>query len=150
MQSKEYSNLICKALHHAICLESYPKALIDVYINIIEENGTTLSHAIMAASIALADAGIQMLDIVTSCSLVYNDELSLIDPINSELHHPDIYGRLTVAYLPSLNQVSGLIKDGEQDVDESIGAINACIEGCLRVHSVMKECLVKVTMDEEG
>jgi len=147
VQSKEYSNLICEALHYAICLESYPKAQIDVYINIIEENGDTLSHAIMAASVALADAGIQMLDVVTSCSLVYNDELSLLDPGNTELLHPNIFGSLTVAYLPSLNQVSALIKNGEQDLDDSIKSINVCIEGCLRVHSVMKECL-QVTMDK--
>jgi len=150
VQSKENANLICQSLRRAVCLESYPKAIIDVFINILEENGTTLSYAIMAASIALADAGIQMLDIVTSCSLVYNEELSLLDPKNSELQHPSMYGRLTVAYLPSLNQVSGLVKDGEQDVDETIRAISTCIEGCLRVHSVMKECLVKATMDEEG
>ena len=104
----------------------------------------------MAASVALADAGIQMLDVVTSCSLVYNEDVSLIDPQNSELLHPEIFGSLTVSYLPSLNQVSGLVKNGEQEVDESIKAINSCIEGCLRVHSVIKECLVKVTVDENG
>lgn len=103
----------------------------------------------MAASIALADAGIQMLDIVTSCSLVYNDDISLLDPVYTELQHPSIFGRLTLSYLPSLNQISGLIKDGEQDVDETIRGINTCIEGCLRVHSIMKECLVKATLDEE-
>jgi len=146
-QSKEYSNIIRSALHYAVCLEEYPKAQIDVYVNIIEENGDTLSHAIMAASIALADAGIQMLDLVTSCSLVYNEDVSLLDPGHKELLHPDVFGSLTVAYLPSLNQVCGLIKKGEQDVDESIRSINMCIEGCLRVHSLMKDCLVKVAVD---
>ena len=148
-QSKEYSNLIRSALHYAVCLEEYPKAQIDIYVNVIEENGDTLSHAIMAASIALADAGIRMLDIVTACSLVFNEDNALLDPAGRELTHRDVFGSVTVAYLPSLNQVCGLVKRGEQDVDESIRSINTCIEGCLRVHSVMKDCLLKVAMVEK-
>lgn len=148
-QNKEHSNLIQSALDYAVCLDAYPKAQIDVHINVLEENGDTLSHAIMAASIALADAGIQMLDIVTSCSLVYNNDILLMDPCSAEIRHPDVFGSLTVAYLPSLNQVSGLIQNGEQEVDESIKAINMCIEGCLRVHSVMKQCLLQVATQKE-
>ena len=54
---------------------------------------------------------------------------------------------LTIAYLPSLNQVSCLIKDGEQSIDDSIASVNKCIEACLRLHSVMKDCLVTSTID---
>lgn len=141
-QSKEYSGLIIEALHSAICLDSYPKAQIDVYINVLEDNGNTLSHAIVAASVALADAGIEMLDLVTSCSAVFNDKLMLTDPTNEEINHADVFGNITVAYLPSLNEISCLLKDGAQDVNDSISSINSCIESCLRIHSVMKECLV--------
>ena len=148
--SKEYSSLITEALQCAVCLNSYPKAQIDVYINVLEDNGNTLSHAIVAASVAIADAGIEMLDLVTSCSLVFNDKVTCIDPDNIEALHPDINGSLTVAYLPSLNQISCLLKDGEQDVDESITVINTCIEACLRVHEIMKECLVRSASDKDG
>lgn len=149
--NKEYSNLIRSALHHAICLDAYPKAQIDVHINVIEEEGNVLSHAIMVASTALADAGIQMLDVVTSASLVHSatDNVRLLDPTHGEMVHPDVCGGVTVAYLPSLNQVSGLLHNGEQEVDETIKGINMCIEGCLRVHSLMKECLLQVAREKE-
>merc|ERR1711973_704416 len=148
--NKEYSNLIRSALHHAICLDAYPKAQIDVHINVIEEEGNVLSHAIMVASTALADAGIQMLDVVTSASLVHSatDNVRLLDPTHGEMVHPDVCGGVTVAYLPSLNQVSGLLHNGEQEVDETIKGINMCIEGCLRVHSLMKECLLQVAREK--
>ena len=104
----------------------------------------------MAASIALADAGIRMLDMVTACSLVFTEggETALLDPGSGEVGHRGVCGGLTVAYLPSLNQVCGMVKHGEQDVDETIQSINSCIEGCLRVHSVMKDCLLKVAQQK--
>lgn len=139
--SREYSEIIIESLSCAVCLESYPKAQIDVYVKVLEDNGNTLSHAMVAASVALADAGIEMLDLVTSCSAVYNDAVMLNDPSNFELTHRDILGKVAIAYLPSLNQISCLLKDGEQSTEESIKSVNACIESCLRVHSIMRECL---------
>ena len=145
--SKEYSNIIVESLSSAICIDSYPKTFIDIYITVLEDNGNTLCHAIMASSVALADAGIEMVDLVTSSSLVFNDKVLCMDPTLKERLHPSIMGSLTIAYLPSLNQVSCLIKDGEQSIDDSIASVNKCIEACLRLHSVMKDCLVTSTID---
>ena len=92
----------------------------------------------MASSVALADAGIEMVDLVTPSSLVFND----IDPTLKERLHPSIIGSLTIAYLPLLNQVSCLTKDGEQSIDDSIASVNKCIEAYLWLHFLMKDCLV--------
>lgn len=56
----------------AVRLELLPKSAIDVYITVLENYGTSscLAAAIIAASTALADAGIEMLDQVTACSAV--------------------------------------------------------------------------------
>lgn len=60
----------------------------------------------MASSVALADAGIEMVDFLTPSSLVFND----MDPTLKERLHPSIVGSLTIAYLPLFNQVSCLTK----------------------------------------
>ena len=138
----EYSSVITESLISAVCLNSYPKSQIDVYINVLEDDGNTLSYGIVAAAIALADAGIEMTDLVTSSSLVFNDDFYCLDPTESEQCSKNIIGKMTVAYLPSLNQISCLLQDGEVDVDKSVGMINTCIEGCLRMHELMKDCLV--------
>jgi len=148
-QSKELSSIIVEALSSAICIESYPKAFIDIYINVLEDNGNALSHAIIASSIALADAGIEMLDLVTSSSMVFNDKIECLDPTAKELNHPSIVGSLTLGYLPSLNQISCLLKDGEQSVDKDVMCVTTCIKSCLRVHSVMKDCLVESTIEKK-
>lgn len=150
--SAEYSNFIADALISAVSLDAYPKSQIDVYINVLEDNGNTLSYAIMAAAVALADAGIEMVDLVTSTSLVFNDKLSCLDPDANEETNSDMNGHMTVAYLPSLNKISCMLQNGELDVEQSIRFVNTCLEGCLRVHAVMKDCLQRAaaSQPEEG
>jgi len=149
--STEYSNFIADSLMSAVCLDAYPKSQIDVYVNVLEDNGNTLSYAITAASVALADAGIEMVDLVTSSSLVFNDDVFCLDPDSSEQKHKDVYGKMSIAYLPSLNKISCLLQDGAAVVERSIELVNTCLEGCLRVHDVMKECLLKApNTDEES
>ena len=149
--STEYSNFITDSLVSAVCLDAYPKSQIDVYINVLEDNGNTLSYAITAASVALADAGIEMVDLVTSASLVFNRDAALLDPdANEEQAGTD--GTMSLAYLPSLNKVSCLLQDGVADVARSVDLVNTCLEGCLRVHGVMKECLLRASssLDDNG
>ena len=48
----------------------YPKSQIDVYVTILEDDGCTLACALTVAGLALADAGIQMFDLLVGASLV--------------------------------------------------------------------------------
>jgi len=64
--------IIQQAFLPAVRLNLYPKSSIDIYITVIENDGTTacLAAAITCASIALTDAGIQMYDLVAAASAV--------------------------------------------------------------------------------
>ena len=75
-EEKGLSNTLVQALTPAVRLELLPKSAIDVYITVLENDGTSscLAAAIIAASTALADAGIEMLDQVTACSAVSHIE----------------------------------------------------------------------------
>jgi exosome complex component MTR3 len=69
-EEKDISQLILAALVPAIKLENYPKSLIDIYITVLENGGTQscLAAGITASSVALATAGIEMLDLVAASS----------------------------------------------------------------------------------
>lgn len=56
----------------SVRLELLPKAAIDIYITIIENDGIEgcIAAGAIAASTALADAGIEMVGLVVSCSAV--------------------------------------------------------------------------------
>lgn len=67
---------INQALLSAVRMELLPKSTIDVYLTVLENDSTeaTIASGIITASAALADAGIEMLGLVTACcgvSLVY-------------------------------------------------------------------------------
>lgn len=63
---------IHQALVSAVRLELFPKSTIDVFITVIENDGIEgcIASGSIAASTALADAGIEMLALVVSCSAV--------------------------------------------------------------------------------
>lgn len=54
-------------------LEEFPKSTVDVYVCVLEAAGGELPAAVCAASLALADAGIAMRDLVAACSVVRAD-----------------------------------------------------------------------------
>lgn len=64
------------AVHQAIVpsvrLETFPKSTIDIFITVIETDGTEgcVAAGSIAASTALADAGIEVIGLVVSCSAV--------------------------------------------------------------------------------
>ena len=142
-QDKEYSNLVIQALEAAVCLETFPKAQVDIYINVLQDDGNVLASSIICASVALANAGIEMFDLVSACSLVYDDQNFVIDASCDEINTPHSHGTMIVGYLPSMNLISCLVQDGDMEADRSIAATKACIEGSIRIYAIMQESLVK-------
>ena len=60
----EISKVIKEALLPAVMLEKFPRTAVDVYIEVLQADGGTRCAALDAASVALADAGIPMRDMV--------------------------------------------------------------------------------------
>lgn len=58
------------ALAPSLRLEAYPKSLWQLCAFVVEDDGSALPSLINCASLALADAGVQMFDLVASCSVV--------------------------------------------------------------------------------
>lgn len=71
-EDRSVAVLIQQALTPSVRLELLPKAVIDIFVTVIENDGTEgcVAAASLAASTALADAGIEMLGLVASCSSV--------------------------------------------------------------------------------
>ncbi|XP_078383805.1 exosome complex component MTR3-like isoform X3 [Oculina patagonica] len=122
--------------------EKFPKAQVDIYITVLENDGNALPAGIICASLALGEAGIEMYDLVSSCSLVQKSATSLMDPTFQESSSLEVDGKVTVAFLPTMNVVSGLLQDGELTHEQSIKAVKCCMEGCARTYPVLQDALV--------
>ncbi|KAI8076460.1 ribosomal protein S5 domain 2-type protein [Gilbertella persicaria] len=143
-EEKEFSQILVESLTPAVRVELLPKSAIDIYVTVLENDGTSscLAAAIIASSVALADAGIEMLDQVTACSTVLTkDQGILMDGTDYEETHKE--GSLVLSYMPSLNEVTHILQTGRSDSAISSKAIEQCIDGCSKIYSVMSNSLLQ-------
>ena len=144
----ELSKVIRQALEPAVFLEYYPKTSIQVYIEILQADGGTRCAGITTASLALADAGIPMRDLVVACAAGKADGKLIVDLSDTE----DKVGEadVPVAFMPNLNAITLLQMDGSLSVDEFENAINMALDGCKQLYVLQKEALKSkyVTVEE--
>nr|GMC58337.1 exosome complex component RRP41 homolog [Ipomoea batatas]GMC68517.1 exosome complex component RRP41 homolog [Ipomoea batatas] len=85
-RSTEISLVIRQTMEACILTHLMPRSQIDIFVQVIQADGGTRSACINAATLALADAGIPMRDIVTSCSAGYLNSTPLLGkPIDNFL-----------------------------------------------------------------
>lgn len=147
-QDKDLSLMLHESLQPALCLHKYPRSQIEVNVMVLENSGSVLAHAVTCASVALADAGIEMYDLVLGCSIRQDGASYVVDPSYMEENScssvsSENQGRLTVAFLPSLNQISGLQSDGEMTEDTLTAGVRTCIEGCYKLYPVIQKVLAR-------
>ncbi|XP_020231395.1 exosome complex component RRP41 homolog isoform X2 [Cajanus cajan] len=78
-RSTEISLVIRQTMEACILTHLLPRSQIDIYVQVLQADGGTRSACINAATLALADAGIPMRDLVTSCSAGYLNSTPLLD-----------------------------------------------------------------------
>ncbi|KAI9598560.1 ribosomal protein S5 domain 2-like protein [Syncephalis fuscata] len=161
-QEKEFSQIIVQALTPSVRLDRLPKSVVDLYITVIENDGTAscLAAAITAASVALADAGVEMLDLVAATSLGYVNQQLLVDCSADEEAYQQQSGwtgteedigtaDLVLAYMPSLGQVTHLLHRGPVDWSPMAAAVEQCIDISTKVHAVMVHCLQERSQQQQ-
>jgi len=140
-RSVEISKVIRDALSPAIFLEKYPKTKIDVYIEITNANAGTRTAAITAAAVALADAGIEMRDLVASVAGGKADGQLMLDLFEPE----DNFGEadVPIAVLPRTGEIALLQMDGDLTKDELKKLLEMGKKACEEIYAKQKEALKK-------
>jgi exosome complex component RRP41 len=138
-RENELSKVIRDALLPSLFAENYPRTGVDVYIEVLQADGGTRCASITAASLALADAGLPMRDLVVACAAGKVDNKIALDLMDTE----DKIGAadVPVAYMPNLNAVTLLQMDGKLTPKEFGEAIKMAIEGCKKIYDIQKEAL---------
>ncbi len=140
-RSIEISKVIREALTPVVFLEEFPKTAIDVHIEVIQADASTRVAGLNAASLALADAGVSMRDLVAACTAGKFQGNIILDVAGKE----DTEGELDlpVAYYPKKNKITLLQMDGITDREEIKKIIALAVQGCERVYDVQKKALRK-------
>lgn len=147
-RSIEISKITAEALEKVVLTEMYPRASIDVYIEILQANAGTRCAGLTAASVALADAGIPMRDIVPAIAAGKADGHVLLD-LNKE---EDNYGQadVPIAIVPSTDEIVLLQMDGNMTRAEFDHAIELAVNACHEVHDLQVDALKRRYSKQEA
>src|SRR3989339_2254242 len=88
-RSKEISLVTQMALLPVLNLDEYPNSVVDVFIELPQTEAGSRCAGICAASMALADAGLVMKDLVSAVSVGRGDDKLLVDLDYSEESYKD-------------------------------------------------------------
>ncbi len=136
----ELSKVIREALEPAVFTEYYPRTSIDIFIEVLQSDGGTRCAGITAASLALADAGIPMKDLVASVAVGKVDGVVVADLCDVE----DKYGEadMPVALMPKFGEITLLQMDGNLSQSEFEQALQLAVESCQTIYGKQREALL--------
>ncbi|GMN24831.1 hypothetical protein TIFTF001_000718 [Ficus carica] len=144
---EDFSSMLHKALEGAIILETFPKTTVDVFALVLESGGSDLPVVISCASVALADAGIMMYDLVASVSVSCLAKNLVIDPMLEEESYQD--GSLMLTCMPSKYEVTQLTITGEWSAAKINEGMQLCLDACSKLANIMRSCLKEAASGSE-
>ncbi|XP_011627119.1 exosome complex component RRP41 homolog isoform X1 [Amborella trichopoda] len=146
-RSSEISLVIRQTMEACILTHLMPRSQIDIYVQVLQADGGTRSACINAATLALADAGIPMRDLITSCSAGYlvNTPLLDLNYVEDSAGGPD----LTVGILAKMDKVTLLQMDAKLPMHIFEKVMQVAMEGCRAVAQYIREVLLENTKELE-
>jgi exosome complex component RRP41 len=137
----EISKVIREAIQPALILEDYPRTAIQIYVEVLQSDGGSRVAGITAAALAVADAGINMRDLVVGCAVGKVDGKVVLDLNDTE--DKEGSGDMPFAFMPNYNQVTLLQLDGLFTPAEFKQALEMATEGAKKVYAFQREALLK-------
>jgi len=137
----ELSKVIREALEPTIFTELYPRATIDIFIEVLQADGGTRTAGVTAAALAVADAGIPMRDLVAAVAVGKVEGVIVLDVDELE----DKYGEadMPVAMMPAFNEVTLLQLNGVLTPTEFKKALELATKGIQEIYKLQREALRK-------
>ena len=149
-RSKEISMVSQKALNSVVDLVDFPNTVVDVVVELPQTDAGSRCAGICAASIALADAGVPMKDMVAAVAAGVVDNTVCLDLSYEEEHYPDFtkekldsehVADIPVACIPSTGEITLLQMDGVMNKDQLIEAINLAKEKCKEIVEIQRNAI---------
>jgi exosome complex component RRP41 len=137
----EISKVIREALEPALLLEDYPRTAIDVYIEVLQSDGGSRVAGLTAGALALADAGINMRDLVVGCAVGKVDDQLALDL--SDLEDKEGDADMPIAIMPNLNLVTLFQLEGAFTPEEFRQAFDMTMGACRQLYQLQREALIR-------
>ena len=141
-RAKEISMVIEKALAPVVDLTQFPNSVVDVFIELPQTDAGSRCAGICAASIALADAGLPMKDLVSAVAVgKVGDKIVADLDYQEEAYEDGPVADIPVAVLPNSGMISLLQMDGEISKDELREALEMARKISHQIYEIQKKTL---------
>ncbi|WNY28279.1 Polyribonucleotide nucleotidyltransferase [Methanimicrococcus stummii] len=139
-RSSEISKVSREAFEPVLFPEDYPKAAIDIFVEVLQADAGTRTAAINAASLALVDAGIPMRGLVSACAAGKVDGKIVLDLNKPEDNYGD--ADLPIAMTED-GKITLIQMDGHLTPSEFEEAMDLVQKGCRQVLEIQKAALLE-------
>lgn len=140
-RSKEISLVTQKALLPVLDLKEYPNSVVDVFIELPQTEAGSRCAGICAASMALADAGLAMKDLVAAVSVGRVDDKLVVDLDYQEEDYDGIVADIPIAMMPNHDKITLLQMDGLISKDDLKKVLEMGKKVCKEIYEVQKKAL---------
>jgi exosome complex component RRP41 len=138
-QCTEISHALRQTFEAAILTELYPLSKIDIFVQVLQSDGSNQSVCINAITMALIDAGIPMKDYVCSCTVSLINDAPLTDL--NYLEEMAGFPELVLAILPKSCKIILLQISSRLHTDNLDSLMSAAMEGSKRVHTILDKII---------
>ena len=138
-REQELSKVIRESLEPSIMSEYFPRSTIDIFIEVLQADAGTRCAGITSASLALADAGIPLRELVAGCAAGKIEGKVVLDLSDVEDKKGD--ADLPVAFMPRSNAVGLLQMDGSLTEDEFKQALDMSVNACRTIYEMQRDAL---------
>ena len=140
-RSREIAMVMQNALLPVLDLTAYPNAVVDIFVDLPETDAGTRCAAITAASMALADAGLNMKDLVCAVAVGKVGDKIVTDLNYDEEAFEGGSTDIPVALIPSTGEITLLQIDGELSKEDLNNALTMAKKVCKKIYEVQKQAL---------
>ncbi len=142
-RSQEISKITEWALSKVLLLDEFPNTVVDIHISVLQANASTRVAGINAASLALAQAGVPMRELVSAVSVGKMDKTVVVDVIKEEEDYEEGEGAtdIPMAFLSNSGKISLLQLDGKCSPEKLKEAIEMGEKACREVAELQKKTL---------
>lgn len=150
-RSREISLVTENALLPVLNLEEYPNSVVDVFIEFPQTEAGSRCAGICAASMALADAGLLMKDLVCAVSVGRVDDKLVVDLNSDEENYEEgPVADIPVAMTPNSDKITLLQMDGLIKKEQLTELFSMAKKACKEIYEIQKKALKDKYKVEKG
>jgi len=140
-RSLEITSNLREVFENAILTELFPHSQIDIFVEVLQSDGSNYSACVNAATLAIIHAGIPIKDVVCACSASMVGQHSIVD-VNYLEESVGSGPITTIALLPKSKQILSLESSGRMHSTAVQQVMDSAMTGCQEILQVMKASIL--------